>query len=370
MKKISKFVKLGLLYLSVPLFASCGFVKSKDNGIVIKSLTYEVLESGDIVITIAYNNKGKDNDVFTIPKGEIGEEGNGILSIEPTGFDPETGMTTITVTFTDPGVPAKTFTVPAGRGIKKVHSSMDDSGNIVIIFEFTDGTFSEKHTIPKGETGVGINDYETIANIDGSIDLILHLSNETDVEVHIPSPEKGNGIDHIVSGETESQYYLTVYYTDVDEGGNNLFETIYFDKPIINTWIEVTEKPSVNIGRIGDFAFDTLHKIIYEKVLNEETGEVEWKEIIKLRSDETTWTVTFDLNDDTHLAQYVTGKEEYTIKNGQTFYSSSYQLPLATRLGYDFCGWSTSKTPNVTNGLFTDLTPVMSDMVLYAVWID
>ena len=58
----------------------------------------------------------------------------------------------------------------------------------------------------------------------------------------------------------------------------------------------------------------------------------------------------------------------YEIECGNYFGASGYQLPMPTRNGFNFKGWYLVKTPTVINGAFTDVTPVLSDLKLYAVW--
>lgn len=361
MKRKNAFLKLGLLFLTIPLFASCGFVKTKDTGLIIKGITHDVLDNGDILLTITYNDKKGTTDSFIIPKGEVGEDGVGIESITPE-VNKVTGETTITIVFTDPSIPSKVFVVPQGRGIKEVITDKDDSGNTTFKFIFTDGSASEVYTVNKGADGIGIAGYdEPVTNIDGSISFTIHLTNGTHFVLTIPPGKTGNGIDHMESGETEDKYYLSIFYTD---GTEDIF---YFDKPVPAAWTYVHTMPSDSEGNIGDFAFDDDHDKIYYKT-DDGSNTGKWIEIVNFATNDTTWNVAFDLN--ALDATRVGGQAQYTIHNGHTFYSSNYVLPLAVRSGYEFGGWSTSKTPNVTNGLFTDLTPVLSDMTLYAVWVD
>ena len=59
----------------------------------------------------------------------------------------------------------------------------------------------------------------------------------------------------------------------------------------------------------------------------------------------------------------------YQIPHGSYFAAQEgYTIPIPTRNGYDFVGWYTTKTITPTSGKFTDLTPVMADLTLYAIW--
>ena len=59
-----------------------------------------------------------------------------------------------------------------------------------------------------------------------------------------------------------------------------------------------------------------------------------------------------------------TAVETVTVKNKGTV-----QKPAdPTREGYTFLGWYTTKTIGPTSGVLTDLTPILSDLELYAQW--
>ena len=67
----------------------------------------------------------------------------------------------------------------------------------------------------------------------------------------------------------------------------------------------------------------------------------------------------------------------YTVKAGTYLWdeeNGNVTLPIPVRPGYTFGGWyhraiPENGKPDATMGLFTDLTPVFSDLTLYAYWI-
>ena len=350
--KLKKLVQMTGLALLIPAFVSCSLFKGDETEIrSIDNITYAEDETGEfILVTVHYTDETEDS--FEVPKGKAGEDGASIEKIESV-TDRETGETTITITYTNGETDEITFTT---RSIKTIHQEVVDD-HLELTIEYTDGTFSDTFTVYNGvdgEPGVGV-DHVSDPEIqdDGSVKFTIYWTDENETEVTIPRGEKGNGIDHMESGTTDESYYLTIYFTDGEK------ETFYFDIP--SQWHNVQEKPTPSEFDIGDYAFDIIHHKIYYK---DSTGT--WILVADFSTNETLHSVSFDLNADDAI--FAIGQSYYEIYNAQTFYSSHYDVPVATRPNYTFGGWSTSKTPNPTNGLFTDLTPVMSDMVLYAIW--
>ena len=356
-KGTSKVQKLLLMvssgFLSLSLAGCALFPENDATKIGIEEITAVPLENGDIEVTITYNSETMDPVKFLIPAGKEGKNGNGIKSFTP-NYDEVTGITTITIEFTDPDVDSLDWQVPAGRGVERFASEIDEDGNTILRAIYTDGTKSDPIKIFKGDSGRGIADITQTPFPDDSVLLTITYTDDSDpVEVTIPAPKEGRGIVAITQLEDEYNYTLHLNYSDGTE------EDINFSRPAI--WSVVSEKPKSNEGKEGDYAFDTDHDIIYVKT---ENG---WDEAVRFKTEATVYSVMFDKNaDDAVLA--VGLSTPYTVNRGETFYSSSYQVPLYVRSGYTFVGWSTSKTPNPTNGYFNDLTPVMSDMVLYAIW--
>ena len=59
----------------------------------------------------------------------------------------------------------------------------------------------------------------------------------------------------------------------------------------------------------------------------------------------------------------------YAVTRNTYFTDNGYDaIPVPTRAGYKFVGWYRSRTVTATSGAFTDLTPILSDLTLYAQW--
>ena len=352
--KFKKILRMAGLALMIPAFVSCSLFGGNEEVRNILEITYAEDETGEfILVTVSYTDETSDS--FKVPKGKAGENGASIESIESTP-DSETGITTIILNYTNGESDEFTFST---RSIKTIHQEVVDD-HLELTIEYTDGTFSDTFTIYNGVDGKdGVNvDHISDPEIqeDGSVKFTIYLDDGQETEVIIPKGEKGDdgvGIDHIESGKTESDYYITIVLTNGEK------KTMYFDIP--SQWHNVQEKPSPTDFDIGDYAFDIIHHKIYFK-----DTDGTWTLIADFDTNDTPYYVYFDLHADD--AKFVTGKNSYQIYYGHTFYSSHYDVPIAERPNDTFMGWCTSKTPNPTTGYFTDLTPVLSEMTLYAIW--
>jgi uncharacterized repeat protein (TIGR02543 family) len=170
----------------------------------------------------------------------------------------------------------------------------------------------------------------------------------------IPAPERGTGVASMVATETEDSYYITVYYTD------GTSETLPFTRPTEpSQWYEGTDSPDEEFGKVGDYFFNSYKQIIYMKKAPQDGG---WTEIISFQEQNETYTVTFiySANDGAGSIQ-----SSHEVVRGSYFPGD---IPVPERQGYRFLGWYTKKEINPTMSPFTDLTPVFSDLKLYAVW--
>ena len=356
MKKLFKVMAISTMCLGMPLLNACSFFRSGNNEETgIKEILVDYDEEGNALITINYTDKHKQPVTFTIPKGTDGEVGTGIKKVD---YDQdEYGATTVTISFTGDKLEPVSFVLAPGKSISDVKFDTDEEGNTLIIFIDSDGNELSPITVFKGDTGEQGNGIVSIIpnyNPDGSATLTITLDDESEYFVEIPAPKEGRGIASIVSRKEGTTFYLTINYTD------NTSDEISFDVP--PSWTTGYSKPGNSEGYNGDYYFDIAHDIIYIK----ENGV--WNVAVDFATNAQEYNVTFDLNDTNAEPASLVGQRSYIINRGETFYSSNYTLPIALRSGYTFGGWSTSKTPNVTNGLFTDLTPVLSDMTLYAIW--
>lgn len=88
----------------------------------------------------------------------------------------------------------------------------------------------------------------------------------------------------------------------------------------------------------------------------------------------TTFNVTFDLNvDEADLGQITMPEGATPEADGTYLYAvkrNNYLLsiPAPTREGYTFVGWYTKPEKDATMSPLTDLTPICTDLYLYAIW--
>ena len=356
MKKLMKVLALSTMCLGMPMLNACSFFRSADKGDNgIKNIEVVQDEQGNAIITITYTDSSKKPVTFTLPKGENGQDGAGIKKVEYS--QDQYGVTTVTISFTNSLEPVS-FTLQPGKSIADVKFEKDESDNTLIIFIDSDGNELSPITVFKGdsgEQGVGIVAIVPFENSDGSTSLTITLSDETAYEVQIPAPKEGRGIKAIVSRKEGTKVILVVTYTD------DTTEEVSFDAA--PSWTTGNAKPGDSFGYNGDYYFDISHDIIYIK----ENGV--WTVAVDFNTNAAEYTVIFDLNDTTaEPANFAIGQRSYVLNRGETFYSSNLDMPVPTRNGYTFNGWFTSATPNVTHGAFNNLTPVLSDMTLYASW--
>ena len=385
MKKAKLFL-LGLSLLSCPIsLSSCsGFVSNGDN-LVIESITATPDSSGNIVVVITFNDEDRNPVSFVVPKGSDGIDGNGIKEITYSTSD-DNEYTIVKVTYTDPNKEPTIFNVKNGEkgtsvtGISKFY---DDDGNAYFTINFSDGTKSDPIKIEKGpkgdkgDAGKGISEIIQNVNDNGSIDLtIWYTDGISYTEVTIPAPQKGdtgNGIESIVATtDTDGdEYIITVNYT------NGKHQDFTFPKPKDgvngkdgNTWLTGGGYPTNSEAKNGDYYFDTINKKIYYR------KDGRWVEILSFNVEDTRYTVSFNFNangdDSLSVPVEFDAPYSYEFKRGSYFINDEINhftsLPYPSRDKYIFSGWCTSPTKTATSGMFTDLTPIMSDLTLYALW--
>lgn len=369
-KKILKTLCLSLALFSVtaPL-SGCGFFGGDEGTTISEIKTSYDEETGETTVTIIYLDEEREPVEFIIPPGQDGLIGAGVEDIvaSPSTTD---GMIILTITYTDDREPT-VIEVPVIKGedgisIENIVPTYNADGSITLTITYKDNRLPQR-TIEigapeKGDPGLGIESIVEVDNSDGSKTLVITYTDETTKEVTIPAPEKGetgNGISFILAEETSTQYVLTVFYTDGSD------QTIRFNKPTQpNTWHAGFANPNTmaSFGENGDFYLDKTTMTIYQKV-----GGV-WVEIATLESNKQVHKVTFNPNGGNFGSDVVS--PIYEINHGYSFYSTpGYYLPSVNRDGYKFLGWYTSPiVNNVNSGQFTDLTPVLSDMTVYAWW--
>ncbi|MBE6634567.1 MAG: hypothetical protein E7617_00010 [Ruminococcaceae bacterium] len=330
MKKIISAVCLAAMLLSVLMLSGCGSFFAEEE-LVISSVTAKPQEDGSTLIVISYSDDMIDPTVFVIPKGEqgdAGERGNGIDDVTYS-HDDEKKQTDIVITFTDPGEEPISFSIPDGSAVARVSEEEDpETGDKYIVFVM-DNESVHRFLIPEGKPGED--------GVDGA---------------------DGRGVETVDSGyNANGYYYIKLIYTD----GTESEEFVFANPP---TWFTAVEKPAASEGNDGDFCFDTTNLIIYKKSFGA------WETVVDLTPGSMTHTVTFYKNaPGDNSAALSVSQAVFTVPNGNYFSACGADIPTATRDGYKFVGWYTKSAVNTaTMSAFTDLTPVLSDLELYAAW--
>ena len=367
--KLRRFFCLIPLLLSLPLSA-CNFVDSgEDDSLKIARIETELDDEGNTLVTIHYTDEDKKPLTFTIPKGE---SGNGIRQIQES--QSEDGKSTIlTISYTAEGSKDSKVTIPNGVSVLGYRTEVDEkTGETKLYFTFSDGKESDPIVIPQGKEGDSIQSLNASTDEMGNTLIHIVLTSGQEFVFRVPKGEKGDSGNGIVSidgkqgtGEEEGTYILTFTYSNGDTS------SVTLTLPTTSKWYQGNGQPeTVNGAKDGDYYFDTKDGIIYLR----ENGI--WVAKITIPTEETkSYTVSFHWNGDeviTRNTQPVTSSTNtysYTISKGMCFASVGEPVPFATKSGYLFQGWYTTKTPNVTNGAFTDLTPVSGDLDLYTSFV-
>ena len=366
------FRRLSLFFLSFlflfPL-TSCGSF-FEDGGMQIADIVTKTDEEGNTTITISFTDDYYDPVEFTIPAPEDGQEGpqgpvgNGIEKIEKVK-DPETGKTYLVITFTDETMEPARIELADAVGIEEILTSFDnETGTTTITITLTDGTTKE-FVLQNGKDGVGIADIESTTDEDGNTTITISYTDENKDPTVITIPyikgNDGKGIESIVSytDPVENKYYIYITYTDGEE------ETLTFDAPNRGTlWYSGDGEPNPRVNPelynalSGDFYFDLTNLAIYRY------DGLNWTFIGSVGSTTEYVSVTFNAakNGGAVIGSTLTA----TVEKGSTM--EAEDIPLAYKEGERFIGWYTSSQgpSNPNAGHFTSLTPVFSDMTVYA----
>lgn len=331
------------------LFSMSSCTELDEDVILIDSIASEVLEDGRTKIIVKYINEDVEDSIFYIPRGK---DGIGISDFVYK-INSDKNTTDVTFSFTD-SLNDYTVAIPNGRGIANVLYTEAEDGNTLVTFIFTDGTKSDPVRINKGETGTSLINFEPVINPDGTLDLKFVYSDGSEYNAKVPAPQKGDtgrGITSIVTETTDTSWQLIVFYSD------DTFDVVEFERP---STILSGVNPTDEIGKDGDFFYDTAKKIFYNKV------DGSWTRIIQFADEAVKYTITFDLNCVDSSAK-LNGKQQIAVSKNTTV--DSNVIPIPTREGYKFDGWYLVEDAGVNNGKFTDMTIVIKDIVLYAKWI-
>lgn len=374
MKKIILLISCALI-ISVLTFASaCSFFGSAD---IVKQIeriysSYSE-EDGGTYIIIEYGGDYED-DSFFIADADAGREGTGISNITHRLND--NGTTTIIIEYSDPSKYPAEFTVPNGLYIRSILPDTDpQTGERRLTILFSDPAEEPiVLTIPSGKDGRHgdkINSIYTTEDEDGNTVVHIVIGKydynserwlEEERDFTIPKSQRGSGISSVslnpLSYSDPYSFYLDIYF----EKGEITTVAI----PRANSWYTGAGSPSPAQYNIGDFYFDTSGYTIYQKQQN---GG--WQKLVDFSAySQEVHAVNFYIDGATYL------RTEY-ITHGYNFASTlEAKLDSPTREGYRFLGWFTeyispdesTSTSSPNSGQFTDLTPVMSNITLYARW--
>lgn len=361
---------LSVLLLAALLFTAgaCSFF-SEETRREIENIYYRAAtqdEKEGIMIIIDYVGDEYPDSVFFVPNGEEGKEGNGIASVDGELVD-EGASIRITVSYTDKTRDPSVFTFANSVFPTDFTCELDEeTGDYNISITLSNGDTSD-FTLHNGTDGDTIESITTRYDEEtGTTYIVITLATEEEeeprfYEIAMPEGAKGDagvGIDRIevdedrTSSDMGDKIWLTVYLTD----GTDRQVSI----PRFNAWKIVKDAPGAGDGYPGDFRFDSVHYKLYYKDPNEG------------------WTVIMDLSDKspaTHQVQFMVDDRPYgdpiEMKHGEFFYKSGKSIPKPEPPeGFVFKGWYTELdedgNPSVNSGQFTDLTPVVVNMKLYA----
>ncbi|MBE5753413.1 MAG: hypothetical protein E7343_05045 [Clostridiales bacterium] len=354
MKKL--FALLFTLIMSFNVLASCSLGGGDSLEISNITAVYDE-ETGETTITISYLDDIEEPLVFVVPKGEQGEIGNGILKIEPVDGEIE-GTTDLMIYFTDGRQPQK-VTVSNGKdgtsiaNIKIVSEEPEGypKGSKKVVFvDKNDNPIGDPFVIPAGKDGSEIDDIVGEKQNDGTVKVTVSYTDNNSKEFTIPA---GRGIANIDSNILDNEYIIIITYTD------NTVQPLTFTRP--TGLLSGIGDPPPELGIIGDFYIDTENKIIFKKI-----GEYAWDNVINLKNERAPYKVKFTF--DSGMSMAFGTSNEFTIEEGKCFISAGETIPIPSKTGYTFKGWYTTRSPQPTNGAFTDLTPITCDLVLFALW--
>lgn len=369
-KKICRILCIILIGVMFIFPSACSFFDEGETGRQIENVySRHSDEDACTYIVIEYVGDEYENDIIVIPDSAKGEAGTSIL-----GVSYENGN--LVVVYSD----GKQQTIPLNaRFIEGVETKTDpDTGAVILKITFTDGSTPVEFVVAPGRDGDTITDIYTEVDENGNAvvdengNIVVHVVVRTfdeesgewindDRTFTIPQGQPGNGITSITvnprSNSDANYFYLNIFYDNGSVQELQIART--------NSWYAEAGVPDDSKYSVGDFYFDTKGFAIYQKKADG------WQLLVDFSAYSTAeHTVNFYFDD---------GRNGLTenIKHGYTFVSAGKTVPTPTpRAGYRFLGWFTEYVDpdddeaviNPNSGHFTDLTPVMSNLNLYARW--
>ena len=376
MKKIITAILIMLLCFTA---AACSMGWSDETEIVSVKVTFSA-EDQKYYIEITYDDgtikkiETEGLSDFEGKEGAKGELGNGIAEIK-TEYDQSAEETLVTIRFTDESMDDVVFPIPDGKHVTEIKRFDEDETHSepYLVFMFSDGSSTSEILLPRGKDGNGIKDvkFEESTGTDGRVSGILKiwLDSDADDKPHTFPVTLPVGVKSIstVTDASADKYKILIEYTDGTK------QNLEFDRPKDpNTWISESRAPSnMQDGKNGDFFFDREAKVIYFK------QDGVWTKIISFKDESVTHSVTFNINTDDTSAKFADGSREkiFSVQHGNYLSSAlgNPSVPIPQRTGYTFEGWYTKSVVENTGEEYTierfgNLTPVCSDLILYARW--
>ncbi len=359
---------LSIAFLSAPL-SSCDLIFGATESYMIEDVTSAIDNEGNTVVTISFRDDARPDFTFTVPTGEDGESGATIKDVTAV---PEGEEIVLTITYTDENKEPTILRVPNrkgedGRLITGLDVGRDGEGNTTLVFHYSDGTESAILTLPKGKDGQDashlISSFEVEKDEDGTRVTIHYQDQSPDTVFVIPDGKEGTTIERIeITDVTADATTYTFYMSD----GTTMDLDLPATKP--QSWLQGVGVPSSGLGQDEDFYLDIRSGDFYAK------EEGRWKLLLtidgyQIEENSPYYSVTFDAQG----GKLKTGSETMTF-----FLEEGSYLPLEIleesigkpiRGDASFLGWYTSPDRDPNAGRFSDTTPVLRNLMLYA-WYD
>ncbi len=376
-KRIGKVLCLIFLSVILVLVSACSFFGEEERR-EIENIYYIAATQDDvegIFVVIEYAGDEYPDSMFFVANGEEGKEGNGIAEV--TGELIEDGAKIqITVKYTDQTRDPSVFEFNNSVFPTDCQSELDpETGDWHITITLSNGEIVELD-VHNGVDGDEIIDFRTEPgnpdlDEDENTTYIVIVMKKTDPETgenityRIPMPEGDKGEQGVGIAGIRVDDYLTRYDANFVHLVIELTDgtELRTEIPKVNNWTVGDGAPSPGSGMVGDFYFDRRNCIFY------------------YRNNAGTWEIIIDLSDKTtadHVVSFMVDgimlDTPIYIKHGDYFYGKTdKKIPTPQKDGFKFAGWYTKLnedgTVNVNSGQFTDLTPVLTDMTLYAYFI-
>lgn len=363
--KKSKILMLFGLSMSLAPITSCSaFFGGDEFTITDTSITTDE-ETGDTIVTITFSGDDVKPLTFRIPVVTNGVDGIGIENITS---KLENGQVVLTISYTDESVEDTVISVPVingenGVGVTGVNVGQNENGDTTFQFTYSDGKTSEVFILPKGKDGVGIANIVENDNGDGTHTIIISY---TDPEMPTTEFVVSDGIsiervEYSPEYSDESNYAIIVTFSD----GN--VSLITLPRPTTNKWLSGVTDPRDNIGNDGDYYLNEYNGNVFVK----RNGS--WNYLFSMKGTGSTETkeyfnVIFELREDEYTDTLTPGSRlMISVEEGKTIPLN--QIPVPQKDGFVFNGWYAGETVSPNVGHFTNLTPVVSDLTLFASWV-